>query len=242
MRQRECKKFIFFLSFTFILCLTPSLVQSEIIVYDTISVKGKNIILKAETRGKFFRKGGEVVEFFVDGKSIGKTLSGGDGFAYRQFKPFRTGIHRINVKSGKEEGNGLLLSLKRGDRIIFVDIEGSLLEEIFTRKPRKGSQETIKKLSKKIPVVFLQTGFFGIKITKTWLKENGFVDLPVISWGEGLIFDEISERGLKIKVLIGSEAVVKSAKKYKPDKLFSFEEVEGAELVKDWEEIGNKLR
>ncbi|MBE0425350.1 MAG: hypothetical protein IBX72_01725 [Nitrospirae bacterium] len=230
---------VFFLSLT--LCLPPSLVQSEIIVYDTIALKEENIMLKAETRGKFFRKGGEVVEFFVDRKSIGRTLSGGDGFAYKQFKPFKTGIHHITLKSGEEEGNGLLLSLKKGDRIIFVDMEGSLLEEIFTRKPRKESQETIRKLSEKFPVVFLQTGLLGVKVAKTWLKENGFVVLPVISWRGGLIFDEITEMGLKIKALTGSAAVIESAKIYKP-RAFSFEDVEGAEMVNDWEEIERKLR
>ena len=36
-------------------------------------------------------------------------------------------------------------------------------------------------------------------------------------------------------------SVIESAKELKP-KAFSFDEVEGAEEVKDWEEIGKKLR
>jgi hypothetical protein len=205
-----------------------------------IVLRGKEVMLRAETRGKLFSKGGEVVEFFVDGKSLDKSLSGGDGFAFRQFTPQKTGIYRITVKSGKDKGNGLLISLKKGNRIVFVDVEDCLLEAPFSKIPKTGSQKIIKKISSRFPVVFLQTELLSIKAIKTWLKENGFIDLPVVSWGEGKIFDEINEKGLKIKVIIGSQSVIESAKAYKP-KSFSFKEIENAEEVKDWEEIGKKL-
>ena len=218
----------------------PATALSDVIVHDLIGLKGEEIMLQAETKGKFFTKGGEVVEFFIDKKSIGKTLSGGDGFAFRRFNPIKSGIYLITVKSGKDEGNGLLLSLNRGDRIIFIDVEGSLFEGLFSKKPRKESQETIKKISRRFPVVFLQAGLLGIKAIKRWMKENGFIILPVIPWSQGMIFDEISAKGLKIKAIIGSQAVIESASEYKP-KAFSFEEVEDAEEVKDWEEIRKKL-
>lgn len=223
-----------------LLYLFPSIVLSDVIVSDMIALRGKEVMLRAETRGKLFPRGGKVVESFVDGKSIGKSLSGGDGFAFRQFTPQKTGIYRITVKSGKDKGNGLLLSLKKGDRIIFVDVEASLLEGPFSKKPKTGSQKIIKKFSSRFPVVFLQTELFDIKTIKTWLKENGFIDLPVIPWRQGMIFDEIKEKGLKIKAVIGNQSVIQSAKRYKP-KSFSFEEAEDAEEVKDWEEIGKKL-
>ncbi len=222
-------------------CLLPAPAFSEIIVHDMIVLRGKEVMLKAETRGKLFSKGGEVVEFFVDGKSLNKSLSGGDGFAFRQFTPQKTGIYRITVKSGKDEGNGLLISLKKGDRIVFVDVEDSLLETPFSKRPKTGSQNIIKKISSRFPVVFLQTELLSIKAIKTWLKENRFIDLPVVSWREGKIFDEINEKGLKIKAIIGSQSVIESAKAYK-SKSFSFKEIEDAEEVRDWEEIGKKLK
>lgn len=234
------KVFLYF--YIFVLLSLPFTVHSEIIVYDTIGLKNKIVMLKAETKDHFFKKGGKLVEFFVDGQSIGKTLSGGDGMAYMQFKPIKRGFYHIRVKSEKEEDNGLLLSLKRNEKLIFVDIEGSLWEGIFTQKPRKESQETVKKLSKRFPVIFLQTSFLGIKNAKNWLKENGFVELPVVTWKKGLIFDEIIENGLKIKALIGSASVINSAKNYNIEKLISFDEVEGGEFVKDWNEIKRKLK
>jgi hypothetical protein len=227
--------------FPLLFCLFPAMVLSDVIVHDMIALKGEEVMLSAETKGKLFAKGGEVVEFFVDGKSIGKSLSGGDGFAFRYFKPLKTGMYLITVTSGKDKGNGLLLSLKKGGKIIFVDVEGSLLEGLFSQKPRYGSQKIIKKFSIRFPVVFLQTGFIGIKAIKTWLKENGFIDSPVLPWEQGEIFNEINKKGLKMKAVIGSQSVIESAKEYKA-KLFSFEESEDAEEVNDWDEIGKKLK
>jgi len=220
--------------------LFPATVLSDLIVHDMISVKSEKVMLTAETKGKLFAKGGEVVEFFVDGKSIGRSLSGGDGFAFREFMPSKTGRYQITVKSGRDEGNGLLLTLKKGDRIIFVDVEDSLFEGLFSKNPKKDSQKIIKEISKRFPVVFLKTGLLGTKAIKSWLKKNYFMDSPVIQWRQGAIFDEINERGLRIKAIIGSQSVIESAKTYKP-KSFSFGDTEDAEEVKDWEEIGKKL-
>jgi len=229
------------ISAIFFFIIFPGVVHADVIVHDAIALRGEEIMLEVETKGKFLPKGGEVVEFYLDGKSIGKSLSGGDGSAFKQFKPLRTGMYRIMVRSGREEGKGLLLSLKKGAGILFVDVEGSLIERGFSVSPKKGSQGALKKLSGRVPVVFLQTGPFGIEAAKKWLHENGFIDSPVIPWRQGLVFNEIREKGLMIRAVVGSASVTESAKLFKP-KLFSFEEAEGAEEVKDWGEIGEKLR
>lgn len=223
-----------------IFLLLPTPVLSDISVQDMLVLKGEETMLSAETRGKFLPQGGKVVEFFINGKSLGKSLSGGDGIAYKQFIPLETGLLNISVKSGDDDSKGLLLSLKKGNKVIFIDVEGSLFEGLFSKKPREGSQEVITQLSKKFSVVFLQTGFLNTKLLKSWLKEHGFVGLPVLPWGEGLIFDEINKKGLKIKAVIGSKSVIESAKEYKPQSL-SFEEAEDAEIVNDWEKIGEFL-
>jgi hypothetical protein len=114
-----------------LLLFFPDIAFSEIIVHDTVAPKGQESMLTVETKGKLFREGGELVEFFVDGKSLGKSLSGGDGFAFKRLVPSRAGIYRITVKSKREEGQGLLLSLRKGDGILFVDVEGSLFEGGF---------------------------------------------------------------------------------------------------------------
>lgn len=222
-----------------LLFLFPAKALSDIVVQDIVSPVGKEIMLSAEVKGKLFKKGGELVEFFVNGKTIGKSLTGVDGFAFKYFIPFRTGRYKISVKAKNEDGKGLLLCLRKGSSIVFVDVEGGLLE-MFSNKPKNGSKESIKEINRIFPVVLLKTGPLNIKSVKEWLRKNEFLDLPLIPWKQDTLFTEFIEKGFRIKAVIGSPDVIKSAKEYKPF-AFSFEDVEDAVEVKDWEEIRKKL-
>ncbi len=229
-----------FICLAILFCVFPASALSRVTVYDTVVIEGQKVMLRAETSGKLFRKGGELVEFFVDGQSIGKTLSGGDGVAFKQFTSIKTGLRQISVRSDKDEDTGLLLSLKRGASIVFVDVEGSLLEGLLSWEPKHGSQKVIKEIHKMFSIVYLQTSVVGLRAVKVWIEENEFEKLPVVPWRQGAIFNEIAEKGLRIKAIIGGPKVIESAKEYKP-LAFSFEASEYAENVKDWEEISNKI-
>ncbi len=229
-----------FICLAILFCVFPASALSRVTVYDTVVIEGQKVMLRAETSGKLFRKGGELVEFFVDGQSIGKTLSGGDGVAFKQFTSLKTGLCQIRVISDKDEDTGLLLSLKRGASIVFVDVGGSLAEGLFSWEPKHGSQKAIKEIHKRFPIVYLQTSVVGLRAVKVWIEENEFEKLPVVPWRQGAIFNEIAEKGLRIKAIIGGPKVIESAKEYKP-LAFSFEASEYAENVKDWEEISNKI-
>ena len=219
----------------------PALAVSDVIVYDMVVCSGNEVMLKAEVKGKLFSKGGVTVEFFVNGKPIGKSLSGGDGFAFKQFVPHVTGLYKIKAKSDKDEGEGILLTLKKGSGIVFIDVEGSLIEK-FTNKPKPHGQKVVKDIGKRFPVVLLSTsGFLNIKSLKEWLERNEFPELPVIPWKQGSVFGDLHEEGFRIKAVIGSPEVISSVKEYKP-LAFSFEETEDAIEIKEWEEIGKKLR
>ncbi len=224
----------------FFSCLLPANACPEIIVRDMIAPRSEKAVLRIETKGKFFSKGGMVVEVFIDGEFIGKTLSGGDGFAFMPFTPPKTGMYRISARSGEDKGNGLFLSLKRGIGIVFVDVDGSLFERPFSKKPRRGSQKALIEISRRYPVVFLGSGLLSLKALKTWMKENGFIDSPLLPWNEGAVFDETNDKGFRVGALIGSPRMIESAKKYRP-KAFSFEETEDAIEVKDWDEIRKRL-
>ena len=230
-----------FICLAIVLCVFPASALLRVTVCDTVVPKGQKVMLRAETRGKLFSKGGELVEFFVDGKSIGKTLSGGDGVAFKKFIATKTGLYQISARSDKDEDTGLLLSLKKGSSIVFVDVEGSLLEGLFSKKPKQGSQKAIKEIHKRFPTVYLQTSFVSVRAVKGWLEENEFPKLPVVSWRQGVIFNEISKKGFRIKAVIAAPKVIESAEEHKP-RAFSFEASEDAEKVKDWEEISKKFQ
>ena len=213
---------------------------AEVVFYDSVCLKDEKIMLKAVTKGKIFTKGGQLVEFSVNGKSIGKSLSGGDGAAFKEFRAEKSGLHKVSVVSGKDKDSGFLLSLKKGAEIVFIDVEGSISQPLSGR-PVKDSREAIKAIAKRFPIVYLQAGILDIRALKKLLKENEFTEAPLLQWRDGNVFEEADKKGLKIKFVIGGKTVIESAKEFKP-KAFSFDEVEGAEEVRGWEELGKKLR
>lgn len=230
-----------FLILTFVF---PEKAMSRVIVDDAVAVQGEKLMLRAETKGQLFGKGGELVEFSVDGELVGKNLSGGDGVAFRGFTPRKKGLYEIVAKSGGDEDRGILLSLEKGTSIVFVDVEEGIFEDrlsLFSKKTRQGSQKAIEKLHERFPVVFLKTGFLSTKAMKLWLSEQQFPELPVLPWGDGKVFHEAVDKGLGVKAIIAGATVIKSANKYKP-LAFSFEAVEHAEKVRDWEEIAERLK
>jgi len=227
--------------FPLLVCSFPETASGRVIIGDIIALNQQRVMLRAKTTGKFFTKGGQIVEFFVDGESIGKTLSGGDGVAFKSFTPMKIGLYQIRAASGEDIGSGFLFSLKKYTGIVFIDVEGSLLQMRFSTASKKGSQKAIEEIYKKFPVVLLQTGFFGVTIVKAWLKKNNFPELPVVQWRQGAIFQEITQNELRIHAVIGSSSVIESAKDYN-GRSFSFDALENSEVVKDWAEVVKKLK
>ena len=224
-----------------LLCICPDAALSRVFVYDDVALKGQEVMLKAETRGVLFSRGGEIVEFIVDGRPIGKNLSGTDGFAVKGFIPARIGLYKISVKSGDDKDSGLLLALEKKTRIVIIDVGGSLLEGPFGEKERPESKKAVTRIHKRFPIVYLLKGLLSVEATRTWLKKNNFPVAPILPWGQGEVFREIKERDLQIKAIIGGPDVIESARTYKP-LAFSFDSVEDAEVVENWREIEKKLR
>jgi hypothetical protein len=230
-----------FVVFIVLFSALSSRTYADVIVYDSVTLKGQEVMLKAETRGKLFSKGGELVEFFVNGKSIGKNLSGRDGFAVKRYTPLKSGLYKILIKSGESKGDGFLLALDKKAKIVFIDVEGSLLDGPFGAQAKSGSAEAVKKICKRFPVVFLQKGFLNVRTVRAWLKEKGYPEAPVLSWERGDVLKEIKEKGLNIKAIVGGAEIINAAE---GEKLlaFSFDSVEDAEVVENWGEIEKKLR
>jgi hypothetical protein len=234
------RMFLTFILSAVLLAICPDAALSRVFVYDDVALKGHEIMLRAETRGALLSKGGEVVEFIIDGRPIGKNLSGRDGFAVKTFVPARMGLYKINVKSGEDKDNGILLALEKKTRIVFIDVGGSLLEGPFEAE-KSGSSKAVTRIHKRFPIVYLIKGLLNVESVRSWLKKNNFPVAPVLSWGQGEVFGEIKERDLQFKAVIGGPDVIESAREYKP-LAFSFDSMEDAEVVENWKEIEKKLR
>jgi len=221
--------------------LFASPTQAEVFVYDAMAVQGEEVRLKAETRGTLFTQGGELVEFFVDDISLGKNLSGGDGAAYRHYTASRPGLKTIRAVSRNTDGTGYLLVLKRGAGVVAVDVEGSLLLKGFLFPGRPESHQAVEAITKRYPLIYLQTGETNTKAVRMWLKEYEYIGAPLLPWDGGSIFDTLEKKGLKIRAVIGGPAVIESAARHK-SQAFSFDPVKGAVRLKSWKELEEKLK
>ena len=230
-----------YLFFLLLVLVVPASAFAEIFVNDIVALTGEEILIRAETKSGYFAKGGKIVEFSVNGKSIGSVLSGGDSIAYKIFKTGRPGIYTVLARSGKDIGSGVILVLKKGSPLVFVDIEGSLLAAPFAKKPVKSSREVIRKIINSYPVVYLHTGNIGITAVREWLWQNEFPASAVMSWQMGDIFAALNKKGIKIRAVIGSQAVIDSANEYKPAS-FSFDEEDSSKNLRTWQDIEKKLR
>ena len=90
-------------------------------------------------------------------------------------------------------------------------------------------------------MVFLWTGFIGVGATKSWLKESGFPEAPLLPWGRGEVLDAMGERHLKIRAVIGKPDVVQAARRH-TSRTFSFEAKDDAEGVEDWGDVVKKVK
>jgi hypothetical protein len=230
-----------YLFFLLLVIALPASADAEIFVNDAVALSREEILIKAETKSGYFAKGGKIVEFFVNGKSIGSVLSGGDSIAYKTFKTGRPGMYTVLARSGKDIGSGVILVLKKGSALVFIDIEGSLLATPFAKKPVKSSREVIRRIMNSYPVVYLHTGNIGISAVREWLRQNRFPVSAVMSWQMGDIFAALNKKGLKIKAVIGSQTVIDSANEYKPE-FFGFNEEDSSKNLKTWQDIEKKLR
>lgn len=243
-------KHIFKIKITGLLALTsmiivllhvyPGVASGRVIMYDAIALQHQKVILKSVTMGKIFKTGGKLVEFMVEGKSLGKTLSGFDGLAFKSFRPEKAGLFQIRAKSNGDEDTGILLSAKAGTALVIVDVWSGLLENPITRIPRTGSQQALEEISKIHPIIYLQTGFFGVHRFKTWLREHNFPTFPVIPWAGRDILQEITQKKMVVHAVIGSPEVIAALKKDK-GLLFSFDPKAEAQTVTKWSEITNKI-
>ena len=113
--------------------------KSELIVSDVLTTPGKPVKLQANVfeKGLLGRKtglGGESLEFLVQGKVVGTTMTGGDGRAYLEYTPRMRGNLAITVRVSesprvsKAEGTGLLASWERRKPILLVDL-GAIVKE-----------------------------------------------------------------------------------------------------------------
>ena len=225
---------LFFLICCFVV-LPAAQSRGAIIVYDRVTTVGTPVYLKVLTKGKIFADGGRLVEFFLDDKSLGKNLTGGDGYGFRKYTPKRPGIIKVQARSKGESGSGLLLVMKKKEKVIFIEIEGGFKDAFISEIAAGASRRAVERLLKKYRVIYISR-YTGLRMAREWLDEHEFPEAPVLRWQGAKMFTTFKEKGIRLYAIIGSAGVIAEAEEH-IEKRCTFEKTPKGQTVRDWEEI-----
>lgn len=217
---------------------TPGL--SAVIVYDQVTTVGTPVYLEALTKGRIFAEGGRLVEFYLDDKSVGKNLTGGDGHGYRKYEPARSGIIKVSARSEGESGSGLLLVMKKSEKAVLIEIEGGFKDAFISQMAARANRQGVATLAKKYRVIYLSR-YMGFQMSKDWLDEGEFPDGPLLRWRGPQTLNALKARGIHLYAIIGSAGIIREAVEH-IEKRYTFEQTQYGQTVKDWEEIIERLQ
>jgi hypothetical protein len=221
------------------LVLPGRLGWGAVIVYDGVTTVGTPVYLKVLTKGRLFAAGGRLVEFYLDDQSIGKNLTGGDGYGYRKFIPRRQGIIKVRATSRGESDNGLLLVMKKAEKAVLIDIEGGFKDTFISDIAAGANRQAVRQLLEKYRVIYLSR-YTGIGMARNLLNEMEFPDAPVLQWQGEQTFKALKEKGVHLHAIIGPTGVIGAADGY-IDKRYTFDENQKEQTVKDWQEVMQRL-
>ena len=218
--------------------LIPSLAIAGITAFDAVATIKKPVKLQALTKGRFFSEGGKLVEFHINEKHIGTTLSGGDGYAFLKYTPQSKGLKKIKLTLAEEFAEAMLLVTDKKDRIILIAIETGLFESPLSFKPAKGAKEAIDKITKKFRIIYL-TSMIGITQSKKWLQDNKLHESIVFSWTGNNLIEDLRGKDINIFAIIGSTEMLAEIEDIRK---FSFKETDDGTEVESWSDILKKLQ
>ncbi|MGD8991846.1 MAG: hypothetical protein PVI00_10380 [Desulfobacterales bacterium] len=210
-----------------------------VIVYDRVTTVNTPVYLKVLTKGKIFADGGRLVEFFLDDKSLGKNLTGGDGYGYRKYVPQRAGIIKVRATSDGESGNGIVLVMKKNEKAILIEIEGGFKDAVLSDIAAGAGRQAVKEMQKNYRVIYLSRNT-GVRMARTFLDEMEFPDAPLLRWKGTQTLRALKQKGIQLYAIIGAAGVIEAADDH-VDKRYSFDKTQKGETVKDWHELMRKL-
>ena len=214
--------------------------MSAVIAYDNVTTVGTPVFLKVLTKGVIFPDGGRLVEFFLDEKSLGKNLTGGDGYGYRKHTPKRPGLMKLNVRSKGESGSGWLLVAKKREKVVFIEIESGFKDAFISEIAAGASRRAVERMMKKYRIVYLSR-YTGVRAARDLMDEGEFPDAPVLRWKGAKMLSALKERGLQLFGIVGSAGLIAESAEH-IEKRYTFEKTQDGQTVKDWEEIIELLK
>ena len=181
--------------------------SAELIASDVLAQPKQTVLLSARlVKTRFFMQtglGGEPVEFLVDGRSIGQAMTGGDGWARKEFVPKKKGVLEFTVRlaHGKrvkaQSYTAMIGSADRTRPIVLVELAATMMHvekpkfgpfdlSAFGQthgslpNPMPGASDALTDVSKRAALLYLFVGSASQSPdVHEWLAEHAFPSGPV---------------------------------------------------------------
>ena len=213
---------------------------SAVIVYDSVTTVDTPVYLKVLTKGRIFADGGRLVEFYLDDNSLGKNLTGGDGYGYRKYTPKHPGLIKLKARSKGESGSGVLLVIRKSEKVILIEIEGGFKDAFISEIAAGAIRRAVEKMMKKYRIIYLSR-YAGIRASRNLLDKGELPEAPVLRWKSPKMFSALKEKGIQLYAIIGSAGLIAESAEH-IEKRYTFEQTQNGQTVKDWEEIIELLK
>jgi len=207
----------------------------EVVIFDDATTVLTPIRIKVLTKGRFFARGGRLVDIYLNGKHLKTILTGGDGYGYIKYTPRTAGLNSIEARSNADSASGLHLVTNKNDKAIIIDIEGVFKDAVFSEEIRENSMEALNSLSEKYKIIYISR-YVGKDISSSWLEKQNFPKSVILRWQGINTLKLLKKRGVRMNAVIGSATVMAAAKKY-IEQRYTFEKSTDGMMVKGWDEI-----
>jgi hypothetical protein len=216
------------------LLLLPAFTLADVVVFDRIAAANRPVFLKVLTKGTWFAEGGRRVAITVDGDPAVTILTGGDGYGYLKVQPRKTGYLTVTA-DGDRTDSGRLLVVEPGETAVLIDIEGALMNTVFSRAAQRDSRKTVEALHRRHRVIFLYR-WLSLPLARGRIHQQGYPPALVLPWDGSDIFEMLADCGLSVVTVIGGKALLENTPETVAHR-FSFDEDAPGNTVETWEDI-----
>lgn len=214
-------------------------VGAGVVAYDAITTVGRELPLKVLTKGRLLPAGGMQWQLFIDEISVGRGLTGGDGYGYMKYTPETAGMKSVRFESGGEFDTGRLLVLEKKTRAIVIDLDPLLRGTLRRDNRDRDAEEVLEELAADFALIYI-AGRWEMFGARKWLEMRGFPESVVLENKGAALFERLASRGVALYGLVGKNLLIRDAEKYFSVRL-TFEEGNEDTEVRGWREVRERM-
>lgn len=212
---------------------------AQVVVFDQVGLLGAPVSLAVRTTSLFAADGGRLVELSLDGESLGRLMTGADGFGYRRVTPQRAGLLKVEARADDRRGEGRLLVVTPEEETVLIELETMLMGLTAGAAAREDCRTGLEAIGRRFRLIYVAR-WLGSDWSRTRIAPLGLPDSVVLTWTGASLLRSLQAQGVRIAALVGSPAVVAEGRS-RVERRFSFEKTREAAVVTRWEEISGKL-